>query len=1138
MYLNCKELSKKDAERPLRLRTMDGRELGPIPFAHDIHFTINYTDLSEIEFSVPRMSDGLLNPLYDAVTGYKVLYTDTLGIYVLQAPKREGDGFSEVKTVTGYSLEYQFGGKTLFLEEGTYNFWDPANQSDTVLGRVLELAPGWSAGYVTPRLIGCYRTFDQYDRSALDFCYGDAMEKYRCAIVFDVYEKTISAYDAEEDRGSLPIYLSFDNLLSTVGIEEIDDELVTKLRPCGADGLTVRAVNPSGSDCLVNLDYFLQNGDLGTVIDGEKLSDRVLAWALEIETNRSYYAAVMASRYSTTALKLSLEADLTDLKGEMDTLTAKQSVTIQAFSLEKDDAGRAKRQEELDQINGEIQGKKEEIREKEIEIQGAQEDLDYFDAEAKAITGKLSYEAFFTEQERAALCPYLIEGELPDDTFVASDLDANASAVTGPITGTVGVSGSDLTSIYLEERKKTVLVADGGRLAVGAAGIDGEIIKGTLDMKNSGEYVLSVTLGLLTYKDHSFPRGMLTVHGTMEDFHWDVKRVSDGGVEEDKGTCFDFETAASQSYFTVGMTEFDQYAVAMELYEFGRDCLKDLAWPTYEFSVDSANFLYHEKFEPFRDAMELGKSVHLNLGGDGVIDAKLIGFTLDMEDISSFSLVFSNRYKLRNQIEALRDEVASASRATRSFDASKYIYNRTADKTTQVGKYIDDLKKGAAEAVLASRNQSVVVGGTGIHIGGESNCQLRLTDSMIAMSDDGWATAKVGIGRFSSPETGEVFGVNAELLAGTLLIGKNMVLQNPLVDENNQPTGTMMFKVDATGAWLYNSRMILQNEGGVIAIDPDYGIVAGTKLLFDTNGTTITPEFMDNAGDLTLDKDGMPANANFFLDGKTGNAYFRGKVYATDGVFNGTVYAKDGEFEGTVKARDFYLSDGSSMKSALNEKGKIDSEWLDLYGINVLNKAGQTVLTIDESGLRFGTGFSPIKYQYASSASGPWHDTQQSADEYRRESFDGGTSWGSAIKFIAKDGAPGSNGSDASVTYNNIKRALQNASGISSSYLTMDEIGAPTIKSGKIIGCEFHGGDYKLYSENNQGAFTLVGDYGSLSGEEMLKISYYAGDGPNVNITSPANAYINIGSDTGRIEFLGHISFMGAEVSGIHAVFA
>ena len=45
------------------------------------------------------------------------------------------------------------------------------------------------------------------------------------------------------------------------------------------------------------------------------------------------------------------------------------------------------------------------------------------------------------------------------------------------------------------------------------------------------------------------------------------------------------------------------------------------------------------------------------------------------------------------------------------------------------------------------------------------------------MTDDKWQTAKLAIGRFATPETGEQWGVNAELLAGKLIIGNNMILE-------------------------------------------------------------------------------------------------------------------------------------------------------------------------------------------------------------------------------------------------------------------------------------------------------------------------------------------------------------------------
>ena len=48
-------------------------------------------------------------------------------------------------------------------------------------------------------------------------------------------------------------------------------------------------------------------------------------------------------------------------------------------------------------------------------------------------------------------------------------------------------------------------------------------------------------------------------------------------------------------------------------------------------------------------------------------------------------------------------------------------------------------------------------------------------------------------------------------------------------------------------------------------LDPQYGLLAGTGDLFTTEGTTVIPSFLDEDGDLILDEDGIPENANFFF---------------------------------------------------------------------------------------------------------------------------------------------------------------------------------------------------------------------------------------------------------------------------------
>ena len=46
MYLNYAKIKSGQRKQPmLRLRTLAGKELGPIPYVHDLNFAINYAEV-------------------------------------------------------------------------------------------------------------------------------------------------------------------------------------------------------------------------------------------------------------------------------------------------------------------------------------------------------------------------------------------------------------------------------------------------------------------------------------------------------------------------------------------------------------------------------------------------------------------------------------------------------------------------------------------------------------------------------------------------------------------------------------------------------------------------------------------------------------------------------------------------------------------------------------------------------------------------------------------------------------------------------------------------------------------------------------------------------------------------------------
>lgn len=967
--------------------------------------------------------------------------------------------------MTAYSLEKLLESKKFFLEEGTFNFWNPTTPDDTVLGRVLEIADGWSVGYVSPSLIGKYRTFDSYDDYLLSFLCDTAPEKYRCVFVFDPYVKTFSVYDADEERPKLPIYLDFDNLVEELEVTELSDELVTAMRPYGSDSLDIRNVNPIGTNWLYNLDYFIENGDLSPA-----LSEKWRAWEADIAAQRDYYRGLVGLQASVTSLIAAAQAELTDLNGELENLVNQQSITIQALAEEITEQGKQQQQEQLDEINEKIEQKKAEIAAQEAEIDELQDQIDAenpasYTAQIAAVVGELGLSSYFTAEEQAVLRQFFIEQDLTEETFVASSSSGSGSTSDSVSDAPVQIAESTITKIDLSEQfSKNMYVLAGGKLTVGSdPALQADIVRGTLETQENGEFVLSAYTGTLSAGDTTAQSGMVTLSGTLTGLQDDVTEVDEDGVKTLEGSTIGFTAGAASLFVTQNASEYQQYSVQMELLEYAEDVLRDAATPTYEFSVTSGNFIFAQEFEPFRSSLKLGDAVYLRLQNGDIITPVLIEIELDFEDQEELSLTFSNRFKRHDSVNTLKSMIETSYSTSRNFDASKYVYNQTVGTASKVTAFMNGSLDAAVNTIYGAANQSVRIDGAGIHVGGDSACQLRIVNSMIALTDDNWQTAKVGIGLFAAPDIGEYFGVNAEVIGGKLIVG------NSLVIENTNDAGIMQFKVDASGAWLYNSTFVMaKDSGGKLLLDPDYGFVAGTGDLYTVDGTTVRPSFIDEDGDVILDEDGLPENANFYIDPRTGNAYFRGKVYATDGVFNGTVYATDGEFTGTVHATDgeftgtVHATDGEftgaihatsgefsgTIKAAVlsgtitgdtETGGAITGVSLDIgNGAFTVDTAGNVVIKNGSISWGAVTGTDEIDNRI---------DAAQDAADSAQSSANSAQSTANSAQ------------SSANTAYDNIRK-LANGTYSGGTFIDGTSVTAPYISGGEIRGTEIYGGAY------------------------------------------------------------------------------
>lgn len=221
----------------------------------------------------------------------------------------------------------------------------------------------------------------------------------------------------------------------------------------------------------------------------------------------------------------------------------------------------------------------------------------------KAVVDTLAVKNYFTENEYFQLSHYFIEQDITENSFVATSVDTSISGQSIQIPfQSVFISGSNISMVELADfpGKKMYLIT-GGHFYMGRTGKElyGDIIRGTLEIKAAGGGIMSLYAGKHEIVGQSSPSGMLTMtwQGTGNIIS-DIAPVESDGVREYVGTRISWAIESASLYATSSVSDYQKYAVQMELYDYAVKALHDLAYPTYEFSVDSGNFLFAQEFPP------------------------------------------------------------------------------------------------------------------------------------------------------------------------------------------------------------------------------------------------------------------------------------------------------------------------------------------------------------------------------------------------------------------------------------------------------------------------------------------------------------------------------------------------------------
>lgn len=968
-------------ERPvLVLKTLSEQVIQTLGYAFNLSAKLCFNEISEISFDLPASVEGVPVPNYDKVVGMMLVDMVGYGQFELRNPKIENDGVREIKHCQAYSLEYAFTRKKFFIEPGTYNFWDPTAPNGTILGYILEDMPDWSIGDIDTSLIGKYRTFDSSGDNIYNFMKSTLQESYNCIFDFDTYNRKINVRDCSSEVSNSPIFLSTENLIKKISIEEDTDSVVTVLDVNGASGVNILGVNPIGENKIYNLDYFMN-----AINFDQKLIDKWNLWCKEVEDNKLHYYNLSVEQALGTAKYLAENAKLVDLEGELTSLQNIQSAIIQG---EKEIDG-FEHNESLISVKNKIKDKQDEVDAQERIVNSTLAENGAIESEMEEIVSRLKIVNYFEQDELIKLLPYFIEDSIEESSFVVSDAKSyDTDGVSNSITSANILFENGTVTKISNTVDKQLYTASGGNLKIiyGDNTLSAEVIRASFEIDKDNKLTLSAYLGdgtgydTSTKADFDFESGTLSMTGIGGDVVDDTQPDVDAPGAYSTGTSFRFDGTELRMFFTKSVTEYERRSVEWDLYDYGRDTLNKLAWPSYSFKVDSANFLTLDEFIMFAHELTLGDRVYLQIEDGRPLSPVLIGVSINFERPNSLSLEFGDKYTANDSSFKLVDLLEKSVSMGKKVDFNKYTYSAFIDSGAQsaVHDFMTSALDVAKNKILSSGNQNIVWDESGLHlrklraledgsIATRSTMyddrQIRMINNMIAFTDNNWETVNMAIGEVEGPNGGSIYGIAAPSIVGTLLAGENLVIESRTADGS-----TSLFRVNEDGALLHNANfdIISGDNKRHILLDPDHGFGIGRYPILqeieeDDTKTTVWADGSTKNGKT------LPDNVKFWVDTE-GNVHFKGTLEGADGTFTGSikvigdggteekpnfyvgvdgkVQANGGTFSGTVNATDLQINGTSILKTikdeAGNDKQQIALDYLDLSGF----ESG-----IDEDGL-------------------------------------------------------------------------------------------------------------------------------------------------------------------------------------------
>ena len=473
------------------------------------------------------------------------------------------------------------------------------------------------------------------------------------------------------------------------------------------------------------------------------------------------------------------------------------------------------------------------------------------------------------------------------------------------------------------------------------------------------------------------------------NFETYIKAATDGDALWAEFCSFRREDEYSNgNYISEGLTNAELIERAVEFLDVAREEIAKASELQYTISSTLKNLLATHEFDPLPSYFRLGNWLRVGID-DEVYKLRLVGYTLDFDNIDNFSVTFSNVTKAAGFMTDVQDILSRAKSMSTSYSYVQRQAAQGADADRRMNLIATtglDLTNN--KIVSNADNQDVVYDKHGMLfreyndvLDAYDDKQTKIINRGLYFTTDNWETAKAGVGDFYyyDPDTEtekEGYGVIADTIVGNIILSNEVGVYNEsgtikltengidIVADGTSGDNQMAFTISKTTSSGTTRTFYLDSNGNAHF----NGAITATSLTLGT-GVTIGASKVSGLATVATsgkysDLSGTPDLSRYiYKDGTIGSkpasgatgfvVSSAGLLEASNAIIYGKLYSSEGTIGGWTLASNSLYSGSDTGYVALN------SNTSDTYAIWAGNAtAASAPFRVTRAGVLYATGAS------------------------------------------------------------------------------------------------------------------------------------------------------------------------------------